>query len=822
MTGLVFVGILLNFSQIGAQVLSDYNPQPLADSETYEVQASISQEDEPQSSADSLLAALAALTDNDLAEKAELYIQLEDVYMQNGRQDAALRYSKLALDAFRTLADDENYLYQLIRVSLALRSTGAFGESLEYLVESLQLARARNEIDAEVESLLAMGFIYAFVEKWDEAFESQQLALKIYEQTGDSSGIARIHNDLGVTYYLADDLDAALAQHQAALDLRLNMSNGYDIFSSYTYIGDIHATNGNYIAAIEVYETAMSYKDQVDFKTMVVSAYQTLGVLYARTGDVSRARANLTQALQMSNEIGDLSGASQANLVLARLYMAEGAFDLAIDRLRRAERTAPTVNIQIRSELYAEIANVYYRLGDYRNAYLNSLTYADLIDSVLTAQNLSKIARLNTVMAFENELALKRESNERIMAVKQAEVDRERFTRNIFLIGMLFAVGLMVATYIRFVEKNKLNQKLNETLSNLRATQSQLVQQEKLASLGQLTAGIAHEIKNPLNFVNNFAEVSLEMIEELHEAVDKATRPTRAADTSGLADAASADAAFSDAASADVTLSDAASADVTSSKATSADKTSADKTSADADTVPFDLDEAKASLNDIRINLTKIHEHGTRADTIVKSMLLHSRGSSGKPVPVNLNALVSEYTNLAFHGMRAGKHPINVDIDLQLEASVGDVPLIAEDFSRVIINLCNNAFDAMRDKESRLKQDQGSGSTKTSRGAVQNVLDRDAGLDASGVQGSQAYKPNLSVRTRSTDRKVIIEIEDNGPGIPNDIKDKILQPFFTTKKGTQGTGLGLSITHDIVKAHGGNLEVESGPGGSVFKIYLPQ
>jgi two-component system, NtrC family, sensor kinase len=547
MIGLVVVGILLICNQIGAQVLSDNNPQPLAVSETFEATALISRDDEPQSSADSLLAALAALTDNDLAEKADLYIQLEDVYMQNGQLDAAMHYSHLALDAFRTLGDDENYLYQLIRVSLALRSTGAFGESLEYLVESLQLARARNEIEAEVESLLAMGFIYAFVEQWDEAFESQQLALKIYEQTGDPSGIARIHNDLGVTYYLADDLDASLAQHQAALALRLNMFNGYDIFSSYTYIGDIHARTGDYAAAIDVYETAMDYKDQVDFKTMVVSAYQTLGALYARTGDISRARANLTQALQLSTEIGDPSGASQANLVLARLFIAEGAFDLAIDRLRQAERTAPTVNIQVRSELYAEIANVYYRLGDYRNAYLNSLTYADLMDSVLTAQNLSKIARLNTVMAFENELALKRESNERIMAVKQAEVDRERFTRNIFLIGMLFAVGLMVATYIRFVEKNKLNQKLNDTLSNLRATQSQLVQQEKLASLGQLTAGIAHEIKNPLNFVNNFAEVSLEMIDELHEAVDKAIRPTRASDTSGLSDAALSDAASADA-----------------------------------------------------------------------------------------------------------------------------------------------------------------------------------------------------------------------------------------------------------------------------------
>jgi ligand-binding sensor domain-containing protein/signal transduction histidine kinase len=270
---------------------------------------------------------------------------------------------------------------------------------------------------------------------------------------------------------------------------------------------------------------------------------------------------------------------------------------------------------------------------------------------------------------------------------------------------------------------------IEQAYKNLKSAQSQLIQQEKLASLGQLTAGIAHEIKNPLNFVNNFADVSLEMIDEALEELAKSPADEHAA-------------------------------------------------------------EAAAILEDVKTNLSKIHEHGTRADTIVKSMLLHARGSSGKPVPVNLNALISEYTNLAFHGMRAGKHPINVDIDLKLDASVGDVPLIAEDFSRVIINLCNNAFDAMRDK-----------------------LTVDGGPNT-------GYVPKLSVRTHQTEGIITIEIEDNGPGIPADIKDKILQPFFTTKKGTQGTGLGLSITNDIVKAHGGNLEIESNSGGSVFKIYL--
>ncbi|MCH8558966.1 MAG: two-component sensor histidine kinase [Balneolia bacterium] len=277
---------------------------------------------------------------------------------------------------------------------------------------------------------------------------------------------------------------------------------------------------------------------------------------------------------------------------------------------------------------------------------------------------------------------------------------------------------------------------VEEALTELKATQNQLIQQEKLASLGQLTAGIAHEIKNPLNFVNNFSDVSLEMIDEALEELTK--------------------------------------------------------TSQDDHT-----EETIAILADIKANLAKIHEHGSRADSIVKSMLMHSRGGDGKPEPTPLNPIIKEYVNLAFHGMRAGKEAINVDIDLQLDENVGEVPLIAEDFSRVILNLCNNAFDAMRAVETQCI----------------------ASLQQPHSNESN-YKPKLLIRTKSNADTITIEIEDNGPGIPNEIKDKILQPFFTTKKGTQGTGLGLSITNDIIKAHGGSLDVHSQPGQTVFIIKL--
>lgn len=263
--------------------------------------------------------------------------------------------------------------------------------------------------------------------------------------------------------------------------------------------------------------------------------------------------------------------------------------------------------------------------------------------------------------------------------------------------------------------------------SNLKAAQGRLIHAEKMASLGQLTAGIAHEIKNPLNFVNNFSDVSMELIDEAISEL---------------------------------------------------------KENPSADNIP----DIRLLLEDVRANLETIHRHGTRADGIVKSMLQHSRGGSGKFEPTRLNPLVTEFANLAFHGMRAGKNPISVKIELDLDEKIQTVPLIAEDFSRVIVNVCNNAFDAMRGK----------------------------------VEPGSEYHPVLKIATRLRGPTAEIRIKDNGPGIPDALREKILQPFFTTKKGKEGTGLGLSITHDIINAHGGTLEIESTAGeGAEFIVQIP-
>jgi signal transduction histidine kinase len=268
---------------------------------------------------------------------------------------------------------------------------------------------------------------------------------------------------------------------------------------------------------------------------------------------------------------------------------------------------------------------------------------------------------------------------------------------------------------------------IENAYTELKATQKQLIQSEKMASLGELTAGIAHEIQNPLNFVNNFAEVSGEMIDEANQELTVGTE-------------------------ASVQL-------------------------------------AKEILTDIRQNIEKIHHHGKRAGDIVKGMLQHSRTSIGQKEPTDINALADEYLRLSYHGLRAKDKSFNADFKTDFDPNLPKVNAIPQDIGRLLLNLINNAFYAVSYKASTTEE--------------------------------SGYKPEVILTTKKHQNSIELSVKDNGPGIPDSIKDKIFQPFFTTKPTGQGTGLGLSLSYDIVKAHGGELKVDSKEGnGTVFSVVL--
>jgi signal transduction histidine kinase len=406
----------------------------------------------------------------------------------------------------------------------------------------------------------------------------------------------------------------------------------------------------------------------------------------------------------------DLSGAYAS---LGSLYLNMGNSDSALYYGRKALLIAETK--KFRKELvdaYGLLAKVYEKLQspDALKYYKLSMSVKD---SLYSQENLRQIAGYK----FSEQL-------------KQKDLERERaiyagWLRTRTLYGASFTL-LVIALFLyrSSRQKQRAKQKIEQAYEQLKNTQSQLIQSEKMASLGELTAGIAHEIQNPLNFVNNFAEVNTELVAELKAEIEKGN-----------------------------------------------------------------LDAVKSLAENIEENEQKISHHGSRADSIVKSMLQHSRSSSGVKEPTDINALADEYLRLAYHGMRAKDKSLNVAFDSNFDPTLDKVSVVAQDIGRVVLNLITNAFYAVSE-----------------RAKLQ----------------TQGFDPRVVVSTRNLGGKVEIRIKDNGIGIPRAVLDKIFQPFFTTKPTGQGTGLGLSLSYDIVKAHGGEIKVEGKENeGTTFTIELP-
>lgn len=315
-------------------------------------------------------------------------------------------------------------------------------------------------------------------------------------------------------------------------------------------------------------------------------------------------------------------------------------------------------------------------------------------------------------------------------------------------------------------QKQLANQMLEKTLDELKATQAQLIQAEKMASLGELTAGIAHEIQNPLNFVNNFSEINKELLDDMQVQWDTQAAMPYSGGEPGESQAGSSGQAGS----------------------------------------PRN---EKSMLLTIKKNQEKILVHGKRAEAIVRSMLQHSgqnAGTMSHKEPTDLNALCGEYLRLAYHGFRARDKEFNCSLELIADPDLPMVKVIPQEIGRVLLNLLNNAFYAVG---ARMRtEDPG-----RSLGSV---------LQKSG-QGLPAYVPKVSMSTKKGAKNIEIRVKDNGEGIPESIREKIFQPFFTTKPTGQGTGLGLSLAYDIVtKGHGGRLKVVSEPGvGTEFIVELP-
>lgn len=476
----------------------------------------------PNDALDTLKSALklAKETGNKSLEAA-IYADIGNAYNSLSKDKAALVNHLRSVSLFRETGSKKELAWQLNSVGITQRVLGNYGDALEYMMESLKISRSIGDSNTTIEALLAIGFTYAFVEMWDDALKFQAQALDIYREMNDSLGIARIYNDMGVTNMRAGKLEVALDQHKKALAIRLKSKEHYYTFASFLYIGDLLEKLNRIPEAIQYYESAFNYTKFSSFRVSQIDAGISLGRAYQKSQDYDKALNMLTLAYEVALEMDDRSFQAQAALFKAKVYLAKENPRLALFWLHNAEKAAAESSLVYLAEIYQSIGETYSKMGDFRNAYLNQLKYSRVKDSMDVAENLEKIARLSNRLEFENKQALQNQNHEKELILKQAEIRREKVTRNFSLFGMFVAMVLMIIAFIRFVEKQKLNKKLSETLSDLKSTQSQLIQREKMASLGELAAGISHEIQNPLNFVNNFSEVSRELISEVFEELSK-------------------------------------------------------------------------------------------------------------------------------------------------------------------------------------------------------------------------------------------------------------------------------------------------------------
>ena len=485
-------------------------------------------------------------------------------------------------------------------------------------------------------------------------------------------------NGLASIYERANQLDSALKYIGVVKDLYTELNGKMDWPPVPFAFGNIYLKLGRYTEALQQYHQGIAFADAGNNRKDLMDSYNGLAKTFSKIAQLDSAAFYANKVLEVSRMVHYPIVQLDALRLLAEVYKSRHQVDSSNKYLELTLRTK---------------------------------------DSLFNQQRLLQMQN----MTF-NEQVRQQE------AQKAQQTYRNKIKTYALLTGLFVFFTVAILLWRNNQHKQKANtllqqqkQTIEHTLAELKATQAQLIQSEKMASLGELTAGIAHEIQNPLNFVNNFAEINTELVQELKQE-NRAVKP----------------------------------------------------------------DQVETIAGEIEQNLQKIVHHGRRAEAIVKSMLEHSRTSKGEKQPTDLNALVDEYLRLAYHGYRAKDKNFNVTMQTQFDESIGKVNLIPQEIGRVLLNIFNNAFYAVNERAK---------------------------------QAGEGYAPTVTVNTIKGRSEVLISVKDNGIGIPPKVVDKIFQPFFTTKPTGEGTGLGLSLSYDIVKAHGGELKVESKEGeGSEFVI----
>mgnify|MGYP001627489444 CR=1 FL=1 len=615
----------------------------------------------------------------------------------------------------------------LSQMRLFYRNSGNVVEGVKYYLQKLQEFKQIKDNKGIEVCYYVLGGFYRYMGLLNQAIFSFKRTLSYIDssdarpvyfkdiQIGIGGGKVRWYNNNSVIanyYYYDGDYDRSIQY------ARYNFLNGYGKVShqtvkalglAKTFMGDL--------------DSAFYFLNSINIGALTTNGkadmYQTMSLFFLKSGNLQRAELYI-DSLNVLVEKAKIPTDANTGIIHPDYYLSLIRIEQKryADAIRLLERDNIRLfkNRSVLLENYLLLADLYAKVNNHNQSRVNYQKYIQLQNDIRKDQKVFEEA------GFEMEMQLAKNED----TINQLEITNKvnAATRNYVVAFAMVLLLLIGMVYFRYRSKQKANLVLEKTIQELKTTQQQLIQSEKMASLGELTAGIAHEIQNPLNFINNFSEINTELLEELEYELSKGN-----------------------------------------------------------------LQEAAAIAKDITQNETKINHHGKRADNIVKSMLQHSRSSSGQKELTDINILCDEYLRLAYHGLRAKDKSFNANFEMNADAAIPKLKLVQQDIGRVVLNLISNAFYAVNERKK---------------------------------QASTDYAPSVTVSTRSEKNGVAIIVEDNGAGIPKSVQQKIFQPFFTTKPAGQGTGLGLSLSYDIIKAHGGNIQMDSKEGeGTQFLIFLP-
>jgi signal transduction histidine kinase len=621
-------------------------------------------------------------------------VHLEDIYIYINL-DSAINFAQQGLLLARKIGYSKGEADCYLGLGVGLGYRGNLSQAIQFYFKALSIYEQMHEKDGVIASHMLLQGIYRsagdYTNSLKHAFIQKNL-LKKDERIGTIlfSGkrlMPLLLAEIGGTYEEMNRLDSALVYTQQAIKENLHINGATWNFPIFV-LGRIQTRQGKYKLAGATFRTAIPLAIKNGYPKDTLDIYNSIASLFKASGDFDSAIYYAKSILNNHHSTSYANIRLQAATTLAHVYKLKGEKDSTLQYIELSAMLKDSIHSQEKQREFQNLTfNEQLRQQEIQQLQIqdrNKIRFYSLVVGLLS------LAIITLILYSAN---IQKQRANRLLQKQKAEIDQQRT-------------------------------KAEAALEELKATQAQLLQREKMASLGELTAGIAHEIQNPLNFVNNFSEVNTELIDEAGQEIDKGN-----------------------------------------------------------------IEEVKLLLSGIKDNEQKITQHGRRADAIVKGMLQHSRSSSGKKEPTDINALADEYLRLSFHGLRAKDKTFNATRETHFDENLQKIAIIPQDIGRVLLNLYNNAFYAVSEKK-KLQDDK--------------------------------YEPTVSVSTKKINNKVEIKVSDNGNGIPQKVLDKIFQPFFTTKPTGQGTGLGLSLSYDIIKAHGGEIKVETKEGVATgFIIKLP-